>query len=174
MKTELNNRTLWYDGSSVVNIDDLSSFIEQTRDLNHIFVNRMTPEIKQYNALVPKKDQLKLKENNNPFDLNWNIPDKYKHLDLIEYLSDKINSNEELSLESISQRISIELNLFKAFKMENVLRTIIYIVEKFEENNIVWGIGRGSSVSSYILYLIGIHDVNSLKYDLDPNDFFHD
>jgi DNA polymerase III alpha subunit len=39
------------------------------------------------------------------------------------------------------------------------------------KNKIVWGVGRGSSVASYVLFLIGIHKVNSLKYNLDIKEF---
>jgi DNA polymerase III alpha subunit len=40
-----------------------------------------------------------------------------------------------------------------------------------KENNIVLGVGRGSSVASYVLYLLGVHRVDSLKYDLDIKEF---
>ena len=30
------------------------------------------------------------------------------------------------------------------------------------ENNIVWGVGRGSPVASYVLFLIGVHRINSI------------
>ena len=39
------------------------------------------------------------------------------------------------------------------------------------KNNIVWGVGRGSSVSSYVLFLMGVHKVDSMKYNLDIKDF---
>jgi len=39
------------------------------------------------------------------------------------------------------------------------------------KNNLVWGVGRGSSVSSYLLYLIGVHKVDSYKYRLDIKEF---
>jgi DNA polymerase III alpha subunit len=39
------------------------------------------------------------------------------------------------------------------------------------DNNIVWGVGRGSSIASFVLYLIGIHRINSLYYDLSINEF---
>ena len=48
---------------------------------------------------------------------------------------------------------------------------LIYLIDLMRTNNIVWGVGRGSSVSSYILYLIGVHKVNSILYKLDINDF---
>ena len=39
------------------------------------------------------------------------------------------------------------------------------------KNKFIWGVGRGSSVSSYILYLIGVHRVNSLKFGFDIKDY---
>ena len=55
--------------------------------------------------------------------------------------------------------------------MYNLLRYMCYLVDFMRENNIVWGVGRGSSVSSYVLFLIGIHKVNSIQYDLDYKEF---
>ena len=66
----------------------------------------------------------------------------------------------------------VELNLFNMNKtMYNLLRYMCYLVDFMRENNIVWGVGRGSSVSSYVLFLIGIHKVNSIQYDLDYKEF---
>ena len=38
-------------------------------------------------------------------------------------------------------------------------------------NNVVWGLGRGSSTASYILYLLGVHKIDSLYYDLPIEEF---
>jgi len=69
------------------------------------------------------------------------------------------------------QRIAIEMTMFEERKMMNVLRFLIYLVDSMRKNKIVWGVGRGSSVASYVLFLIGIHKVNSLKYNLDIKEF---
>ena len=69
------------------------------------------------------------------------------------------------------QRIAIEMTMFEERKMMNVLRFLIYLVDIMRKNKIVWGVGRGSSVASYVLFLIGIHKVNSLKYNLDIKEF---
>jgi DNA polymerase III alpha subunit len=71
-------------------------------------------------------------------------------------------------------RLISELMMYKEADKLDVLRTIIYMVEMLEQHNVVYGVGRGSSVSSYVLYVIGIHDIDSFAYDLDINDFFHD
>ena len=53
----------------------------------------------------------------------------------------------------------------------DVLRLMCYIRDKFIQNNVIWGVGRGSSVASYLLYLLGIHLIDPLKYDLDIHEF---
>ena len=53
-----------------------------------------------------------------------------------------------------------------------VLELLEYMVETLRANNIVWGVGRGSSVASFVLYLLGVHKVDSLAYNLDPYEFF--
>ena len=64
-----------------------------------------------------------------------------------------------------------ELDAFKERDMINLLRYMIYLVDFMRENDIVWGVGRGSSVASYVLYLIGVHKINSIQFDLDWREF---
>lgn len=94
------------------------------------------------------------------------MPEEYKELDLLGYFSEKISSDKE------ANRIAEELQLFIASGNESLLRYLIYLGEVIKENNIVTGVGRGSSVSVYLLYLVGIHKVDSLKYNLDYREFF--
>jgi DNA polymerase III alpha subunit len=53
-----------------------------------------------------------------------------------------------------------------------VLKTMKYIVDTLRKNNVVWGVGRGSSIASYALFLIGIHKIDSIKYDIPITEFF--
>lgn len=96
---------------------------------------------------------------------NWNMPDKYKHIDVIEFLLNKCKTDEE------RERVAQELVLFDERDMFDVIRYLIYLVDVMREHKIVWGVGRGSSVSSFVLYLIGIHKINSLEYKLDIREF---
>ncbi|NJO62370.1 MAG: hypothetical protein HC836_30345 [Richelia sp. RM2_1_2] len=61
-------------------------------------------------------------------------------------------------------RVLTELNLFRERNMEMVLRSLIFLVDLMRNNNVVWGVGRGSSCASYCLFLIGIHKVDAIKY----------
>ena len=96
------------------------------------------------------------------------MPDKYKELNVYEYVLGKLETPAE---DSTMKRVWEELDEFKKRDMHNLLRYMIYLVDFMRANNIVWGVGRGSSVASYVLYLIGIHKVNSIQYGLDYREF---
>lgn len=102
----------------------------------------------------------------NNIDINdWFIPLEYKRMDIEAYLID-ICPRENQS------RLQQELELFKKNQMMPVLCTMKYIVDTLRINNIVWGVGRGSSVASYLLFLIGVHKIDSVKYALPIQEFF--
>jgi len=96
---------------------------------------------------------------------NWHMPEQYKQLDIAQFILEQCSNDEEL------QRAGMELLLFQERDMFDLLRYLKYLVDTMRENNVVWGVGRGSSVSSFVLYLIGIHKINSLYYDLDIEEF---
>ena len=96
---------------------------------------------------------------------NWFIPDEYKLLDIEKYLVEQCPEQNYI-------RLAEELALFEQNNMIPVLKTIKYVVDTLRKNNIIWGVGRGSSVSSYVLYLIGIHKIDSVKYALPIDEFF--
>ena len=95
----------------------------------------------------------------------WYIPEKYANMDVAKYILDLCETQEQL------QRVGEELLLFLEKELFDVLKLLIYISDTAKNNDIVLGVGRGSSVSSYILYLIGIHKVDSMLYDLDIKEF---
>lgn len=95
----------------------------------------------------------------------WHMPDSYRELDIAEWVLKQCNTEEEL------QRAGEELLLYMDRNLFPLLQYIKYLVDTMRENNIVWGVGRGSSVSSYVLYLIGIHKIDSLYFSLDVTEF---
>ncbi len=50
-------------------------------------------------------------------------------------------------------------------------RYLKYLVDTMKDNKVIWGVGRGSSCASYVLYLLGIHRVDSMFYNLDVEEF---
>ena len=97
---------------------------------------------------------------------NWYIPEHYKSIDARRWILNRPMTHEE------RDRVMAELQEFQARDMMPLLNFLLYMVDTMRENNIVWGVGRGSSVASYVLYLIGVHRINSMKYNLDYKEFF--
>ena len=65
----------------------------------------------------------------------------------------------------------MEIQLYEEKGFDKFLRFCIFLSEKIEENGWVIGVGRGSSCASYLLYLLKIHLVDSIKYNLDIKEF---
>ena len=95
----------------------------------------------------------------------WFMPDEYKTYPIYDYCMSQCMTTEEKA------RVMEEFEAFDDRDMLSLLCYMKYLVDFMRENNIVWGVGRGSSVASYVLYLIGVHRVNSIKYNLDWREF---
>ena len=176
----LKNRTIWYDGdSSAHDLEFLyDKILKGDEDLSKVFVEEITPEVKKYNNLSGTVHPLGIKSDIRPIVNKWSIPEEYQQLNLrkaiLLALENELDAN-NFTIDEIDQRIArveVELRLWKVCEMDMLLATLIYIVNTLEDNNMVWGTGRGSSCCSYILYLIGLHDVDSVLYNLDIKEFF--
>lgn len=105
------------------------------------------------------------KEYDSSLQSKWFVPDNINNFNIEEYLYSLCISSEE------KDRVILELDLYKKYNMIPLLRFLKYLVDVMRENNILWGVGRGSSVASYCLYLLGVHKINSIKYELDIREF---
>lgn len=96
----------------------------------------------------------------------WNMPNEYKTMDIEQWLIEQ-----SPPWDPEATRLAEELAEFKSRNMLDLLRWMKYFVDTCRAKNIVWGVGRGSSVASYVLYLIGVHKINPIKYNLDWREF---
>lgn len=95
----------------------------------------------------------------------WFMPAEYLCTDIAQHVLDLCHTPEQL------QRVGKELLLFQQQGLFDLLRYLRYLVTVMQDNQIIWGVGRGSSVASYVLYLLGVHRIDSMLYDLDPREF---
>ena len=95
----------------------------------------------------------------------WHMPEKYYQINVLQWLLDKCQNDEE------KLRVQMEYDLFEKKDFIRVLQFLMYFVDTLRANNIVWGVGRGSSVASFSLFLIGVHKINPLLYNLDITEF---
>lgn len=96
---------------------------------------------------------------------NWHMPAEYRSMDIAEHVLALCETPEQL------QRVGQELMIFQEKGLFDLLRYLKYLVDVMRNNHVIWGVGRGSSVASYVLYLLGVHRIDSMYYDLDPTEF---
>lgn len=178
--TDLNDRRLRYDGVSVVQSEKVFDLLMRGVAPPHIRVLDDSDDIIQYNEQCNEAEQIRT---NNPepisFSLRWQLPEDLLNLDLHAYIF-KAFENKNLShytsaqVDAAMNRVILELNEFERRGLTDVLRTIIYVIQVFKDNNQIWGVGRGSSCASYILFLIGLHEVDPIQWGIDLEEFLHD
>lgn len=95
---------------------------------------------------------------------DWFMPDTYRNMDIEGFL---VNACPKQNY----PRLVEELQEFQSRNMIDILRVLKYVVDILHDKNVLWGVGRGSSVASYALFLIGVHKIDSVKYDLDWREF---
>ena len=146
-------------GKSVDNLlldtedEDVRLYISNQEDLLNKTTNFQSPEAIDFDDFHSARSN------------NWKIPEEYKTLDVKSWLLARCSLSQE------KDRVEEEYEMYEERGLQDLLRFFIYLVDHFRSKNLLWGVGRGSSVSSYILYLIGIHRVDSLKYNLSIKEF---
>lgn len=140
----------------------------QLEYLDQIFAEPSTEVQALFKNLGVSPKQVDAYEDQKFFDeanqLEWFMPKDY-YPNLVEMLYGMCDTKEQ------TDRVSEELTAFIEHGMMDLLFYLKYLVDTLRENNIVWGVGRGSSVASYVLYLIGVHKIDSIKYNLDWREF---
>lgn len=165
-------------GEPIVNCNDLIELVYQGYDVNKVKVN--DDRVEKYNTIVeelaldwPSLQKLTdiditVEDYDRALQSDWYMPDEYKQMNVEDHIRSLAKTQEE------KIRVEEELVLYRKYNVLNVLKFLVYLIETMRDNNIVWGVGRGSSVSSYVLYLLGVHKVDSIKYGLDITDFLKD
>lgn len=95
----------------------------------------------------------------------WFMPDEYKNMDIAKFVLEQCADQNEL------QRAGHELLEYQQRNLFGLLCYLKYLVDTARANNIVLGVGRGSSVASFVLYLLGVHRMHSLRHNLDFEEF---
>lgn len=177
LKTSLSDRELWFDGVSSFDANNISELLQK---YNVSAVDRLTPEISEYNKHVKKSEEIVVKQDCELPIPNWVLPDKYDKLELESWIfqkHDQLAQTNNWTVTEITSRLNrlcTELVEFENRNLTNLLKTMVYITDQLTQKQILWGVGRGSSVSSYLLYVLGVHDVDSFAFDLDIEDFMHE
>jgi DNA polymerase III alpha subunit len=160
-------------GQLIFNEQDLCDLYlrDPDRNIKHVLIDdnlviddflnlQNTPQIKKYTDTG-----LSIEQFDRTNQSTWHMPSVYYTMDIAKFVLDQCQSEAEL------QRAGEELLLYQERDMFMLLRYLKYLVDTMRTNNIVWGVGRGSSVASFVLFLIGVHRINSLYYQLSIDEF---
>jgi DNA polymerase III alpha subunit len=161
---------------SILSSNNLCDLILQGKNINNLIVDRDDDILlyEKYKDELLKKDfkfiesvdeTLSVEEFYSKLADDWTLPESYRNIDVKEWLINKCVSQNQID------RINKEYKLFEQKNLIMVLRLFIFLVDYMRSNNFIWGVGRGSSVNSYILYVIGVHKVDSIFYSLSIEDF---
>lgn len=163
-------------GQAILSSNNLKELLLQGKNISHLNVVR-DEEIElfeQYQSelltevitfLDAPAEDLTFDEFHNNCANEWIFPVVYQQLDVKKWLIDKCKTQVQID------RVNNEYELYEERDLIMLLRLFIFLVDYMRKNKFVWGVGRGSSVSSYVLYLIGVHKVDSLKYGLEIKEY---
>ena len=135
-----------------------------------------------FNLRADEGDELRLGGDPIKIDFSWILPAEYLALDVFARVAqayeDRVNELYELytpqQYDYALDRLTQELAEFEKRGMLPFLRTIIYILDELRRREVIWGVGRGSSCASYVLFILGLHSVDCILYDVPLDEFFHD
>jgi hypothetical protein len=162
-------------GELIFDQDDVVDLIMQGRDLSifdgmivddTVNLDHMADLLDSVPAFRPQKfDSLSVPKWHAQQQSNWHMPAEYKSLDIAAHVLSLCRSEPEL------QRCGQELLLYQERDLFDLLRYLKYLVDVMTQNTIIWGVGRGSSVASYVLYKLGVHRIDSMYYNFDIHEF---
>lgn len=181
LETELNDRILRFDGVSIVAPSIVSKVLSSGIPISKLRVTEDTAEVRLFNGQVPEADQLKVAtvEPIN-IDMAWQLPKEYANMDLAGEIARRfINRLPELAYTEdqdlqAAHRVMAETDEICKRGMVEFTKTVIYVIDEFKKQGVVWGVGRGSSCASYVLFILGLHVVDCIKLDVPMSEFFHD
>ena len=163
-------------GQIVLNEDDVTDIImrgvsfEDMRSIitdDTVDIERLVKYVEVLPAVFEKyyKSADSIEHFDTKLQANWRMPQEYKELDIASYILNLCDNEAEL------QRVGEELLLYQERNLFNLLRYLKYLVDVMRENRVIWGVGRGSSVASFVLYKLGVHRIDSLYYKLSITEF---
>lgn len=166
-------------GRTIVDYETVQELLLAGTPLDDILVDP-DARIEAFNALLKERDKTSFSlhtpepPQNTPEQehaaraAEWLICEDLRGIDLRAFLVSLCSTPEQVA------RVHEEMDLFEARDLIPLLTTMVCLVDHFRRNKVVWGVGRGSSVASYVLFLIGVHRIDPLRYGLSIHDFLKD
>jgi DNA polymerase III alpha subunit len=164
-------------GRTIVKADTMVDLVLKGIDISNLLVEG-SPIVDEYNSWCRHYDKIPyLLHEPTPMErtpeeehalraATWFISDDIQQIDVRKFLLEQMCQDD-----ACRDRVNHEMDLFEERGLVPLLQLMMFLVDHFRAKNVVWGVGRGSSVASYVLFLIGVHKIDAIKYGLDVHDF---
>jgi DNA polymerase III alpha subunit len=161
-------------GNPIFNSQDIFKFLYQGKltNLKDITVD-YTEDIGQleqtagftFQRFNEQLESISIEDFDSALQTDWFMPEEYRDFDVASWCLNRCTTKEQ------EKRVIAEIQAYEDRGMIPLLQWTKHFVDTCNENGIVWGVGRGSSVASFVLYLLGVHQIDSVKYNLDWQEF---
>lgn len=163
-------------GRVLLDSDDAIEMLFRGQDITQLCI-LPSSEIDVYNAICTDRDKLNFliedfsepglspEQDTERRKNTWLIPEEYQQMNIREVLLNLCERPDEI------ERVNMEMAMFEQRGLEPVLKLMHFLVEHWRQNGVVWGVGRGSSVASYCLFLLGVHKLDAIRYNFDIKEF---
>lgn len=166
---ELRQRLLLADGTSVIDEDEAARIIFKDGSLPGHFRVEASDAVVKYDLVYGTQSSW---DGNEP-----TLVPQYKASDEEQeqllatlYDSKRLIEDQASGYDAIG-RLEDELTFFVDNDSIPFLCMLKNLVERFKRDGVVWGVGRGSSCACYVMYLLEVHDINSLRFGIDFSEF---
>jgi DNA polymerase III alpha subunit len=119
----------------------------------------------KFNTFNEQLESIPIEDFDQALQSDWFMPAEYRDFNVESWCLGRCTTPEQIA------RVEAEIQAYKSRNMMPLLQWTKHFVDTCNANSIVWGVGRGSSVASFVLYLLGVHQIDSVKYNLDWQEF---
>lgn len=164
---ELPNQTVMDDGTIVLSYEGCIELAKRNKDFHAHFV-KSDGRFDHYNRFS-EKPVIVFSGQKSESKNTWRMPPKYRDMDVRQVCLDVIT--EKGLGDKYIARMDRELKEFEKRNMTDALRFIKFFTDVLKEKDMMWGVGRGSSCASLLLYLLGVNRIDPVLFDIPLEEF---
>lgn len=168
----IDNRFISECGNMVLTTEGVIDMMMLAKDMHGVLIEN-TPELIKglpvlEGAIVYDPDTDDVKE------IKWAMFDMTE-TEIIDEIIDRCKNGKHADLmndDAYMNRIEQELVEVVNEQQEGFILSVAMICDTLDQNGILRGFGRGSSCASLLLFMLGVHDVDPVMYDIPMSEFF--
>ncbi len=174
---DLEDRYVLDDGSVVLRRKALLSCIRNGIETGSLTAEK-SKEVDRHNKLSKVEKRIRVVEADDkpgeiePWRYEWPTPEPFKSANLLETCARRLNKRSFAFEDVYVIRLAQEIAEIDEREMEGFIRHVWYITADMDARKVVRGVGRGSSCASLVLFLLGVHHVDPVLYDIPFTEFF--